>query len=478
MSLPTSPKGEILLVDDMPDNSRLLTIMLNSRGYGVRSVMSGQMALQAVKSSPPDLILLDINMPVMDGYEVCQRLKANPQTVDIPVIFVSGLDGVFDKVKAFSVGGVDYITKPFQLPEILARVENQFTLRQLQKKLQQQNKQLQLEIKERKIAQKKLDESQRTLMTLLSNLPGMAYRSTPDHPWNFKFVSQGCLLLTGYPSDYFTNKDRIVYEILIHGQDYPLILSQIYAALEDHLAFQVTYRIITAQNQQKWIWEQGRGVYNDQGELESIEGFISDITHQKEAESALQEANKRLHDLATLDGLTQIANRRGFDEYWEKTWQNALLTQTYLTLILIDVDCFKLYNDTLGHQMGDQCLQKIAQTMQKTVNHSQQLVARYGGEEFAIILPNVNVKQAHEIAYKIQSAIHQLGLLHPSSKVSPYVTLSMGIGCLIPHPSISPNDVISMTDKLLYEVKAEGRNNYQLQEFSLYSEKSPYLGSS
>ncbi|MEG4962218.1 MULTISPECIES: adenylate/guanylate cyclase domain-containing protein [unclassified Microcoleus] len=139
--LPATPK-DILIVDDMPDNLRLLSTMLTSHGYHVRKAINGHLALQGAQISPPDLILLDINMPKMNGYEVCEQLKLSEKTKDIPVIFISALDDVLEKVKAFQVGGVDYITKPFQVEEVLVRVQNQLSLRSLQSKLQLQAREL------------------------------------------------------------------------------------------------------------------------------------------------------------------------------------------------------------------------------------------------------------------------------------------------------------------------------------------------
>ncbi len=132
-------QANILVVDDTPDNLRLLGAILTDQGYRVRKALNGQTALKTVRTVPPDLILLDINMPGMNGYEVCQELKADEQTKEIPVIFISALDDVLDKVKAFKVGGVDYITKPFQGEEVIARIDNQLTIQQLQKQLQSQN---------------------------------------------------------------------------------------------------------------------------------------------------------------------------------------------------------------------------------------------------------------------------------------------------------------------------------------------------
>ena len=123
------PKGNILIVDDTPENLHLLSSTLTERGYQVRGVIDGAMALRVVRSAPPDLILLDIQMPGMNGYEVCEQLKAAEQTREIPVIFLSILDETWDKVQAFKVGGADYITKPFQTEEVLARIENQVVLK-------------------------------------------------------------------------------------------------------------------------------------------------------------------------------------------------------------------------------------------------------------------------------------------------------------------------------------------------------------
>lgn len=129
--------GDILIVDDTLDNLRLLSAMLSRQGYEVRSVIDGTTALMGIEAQPPDLILLDINMPQMNGYEVCQRLKANPARRSIPVIFITALNEAIDKVKAFEIGGSDYVTKPFQVEEVLARIEHQLTIRRLNRQIEQ-----------------------------------------------------------------------------------------------------------------------------------------------------------------------------------------------------------------------------------------------------------------------------------------------------------------------------------------------------
>ncbi|MEG4118089.1 response regulator [Microcoleus sp. N9_B4] len=146
-------KGNILIVDDTPENLQVLSATLSDRGYKVRGVINGKMAIRAARSGSPDLILLDIKMPEMDGYEVCTQLKEDPKTSEIPVIFISALDEVLDKVTAFQVGGVDYVTKPFHVAEVLARIEHQLTIQRLKKQLLDRNKELQEEIIERKKAE-------------------------------------------------------------------------------------------------------------------------------------------------------------------------------------------------------------------------------------------------------------------------------------------------------------------------------------
>ncbi len=189
------PKANILVVDDTPDNLRLLSTMLTQLGYEVRRVINGQTALKTAQAAPPDLILLDIMMPDMNGYEVCQHLKASEQTRDIPVIFISALDEVIDKVKAFAVGGVDYITKPFSEEEVFARVENNLTIQRLQKQLIEQNTHLQKEIFDRQKAESALRLSQFYLDTFRDAI----FFVNSDA--QFVYVNEAACLTLGYPRE-------------------------------------------------------------------------------------------------------------------------------------------------------------------------------------------------------------------------------------------------------------------------------------
>jgi len=167
--------GDILIVDDTPANLRLLAGILGEQDYKVRLTPNGKLALKSAQAIPPDLILLDIKMPGMNGYEVCEALKGDPRTRDIPIIFISALDQTEDKVKAFTFGGVDYVTKPFQVEEVLARVETHLALRQLHRQLQAANGELVRRLEELEIRNEELQTALSTIKTLSGLVPICAW---------------------------------------------------------------------------------------------------------------------------------------------------------------------------------------------------------------------------------------------------------------------------------------------------------------
>ena len=175
-------------------------------------------------------------------------------------------------------------------------------------------------------------------------------------------------------------------------------------------------------------------------------------------ELELQEANKRLELLASVDGLTQIANRRIFDEYLALEWELHRREQKPLSVILMDIDYFKNYNDYYGHQQGDDCLIQVAQTLTQVTKRATDLLARYGGEEFAAILPFTNAQEALLLAESMRRAIAELGIPHPQSEISDKITLSFGIASLVPGANNSPTDLIQAADHALYSAKNRGRD--------------------
>jgi len=162
--------------------------------------------------------------------------------------------------------------------------------------------------------------------------------------------------------------------------------------------------------------------------------------------------------LATIDGLTKIANRRRFDEHLESQWHQMVREQEPLSIILCDIDCFKQYNDTYGHPMGDDCLKLVAQALNNTLSRPNDLVARYGGEEFAAILPQTKSSGALRVAERMQAAIARLKIAHAPSSALPWITLSIGVASTIPSLDRSPRSLLDEADQLLYRAKQQGRN--------------------
>ncbi|MCC5641944.1 PleD family two-component system response regulator [Nostoc sp. CHAB 5824] len=198
---------------------------------------------------------------------------------------------------------------------------------------------------------------------------------------------------------------------------------------------------------------------------------VKRLIQQSQLQQKLEAVNLELQRLVTIDGLTEVANRRRFEEYFNQEWQRMKRDKRPLSLILCDVDFFKLYNDTYGHRVGDRCLQEIAKAIKDIIKRPGDLVARYGGEEFAVILPNTDSEGATYVADKICHVVRTLAIPHKSSQVSPYVTLSAGFTTEIPQPDSDLEEMISAADRALYQAKAAGRDRF-MQNIALPKSKN------
>ncbi|SMC97764.1 DNA-binding transcriptional response regulator, NtrC family, contains REC, AAA-type ATPase, and a Fis-type DNA-binding domains [Desulfocicer vacuolatum DSM 3385] len=299
----------VMIVDDNVTNIEMLAATLRSH-FRLAIVKSGEKALELTQKRLPDLILLDIMMPVMSGFEVCEALKQDRRTRDIPIIFITAVTATDEKTKGFGLGAVDYITKPFHASEVLARVRTHLALRQMQEALEEKNR----------IIAGTLKEKRRQLDTLVDNLPGMVYRARFDGAWRTCFVSDGCRELTGYNPRDFTTHKGLHHGLFARGDSqgkkkrraraddnlnkeikalslYPSLddaHDNIHKALKKNIPFKETYPITTASGEDKWVWEQGIGIYDEQGNLTGMEGFISDITEKQKEAVALCLENRRL----------------------------------------------------------------------------------------------------------------------------------------------------------------------------------------
>lgn len=316
--------AKVLVVDDNYASLETLSEILRTQGFSVYVAEDGDSAFSVINETLPDLILLDIMMPGMDGFEICTLLKNQERTKEIPIIFISALHETFDKLKAFTCGAVDYLIRPLQLEEVLARVTTHVRLYLLQKQLKIQNQQLQTEVEERRKAEKALEENHRSMSTLLSNLPGMAYRSTGRLPCSISFVSQGCYALTGYQPEEFIQNPKL-FSTLVHQQDCQIFEKSIDEAIKNRELFVLHYRLYTAEGEEKWVWEQGQGIFDESGQLEAVEGLIIDITPRKQAEKALENSEKRFRNLVekTPVGLC-IINEEGYFEFINDAYADML----------------------------------------------------------------------------------------------------------------------------------------------------------
>ncbi|MFP7754746.1 diguanylate cyclase domain-containing protein [Thermodesulfobacteriota bacterium B35] len=185
----------------------------------------------------------------------------------------------------------------------------------------------------------------------------------------------------------------------------------------------------------------------------------------RQSQRKLAEANKVLERLSSLDGLTGVPNRRRFDQLLHKEWQRAIRHGASISIIMLDIDFFKLFNDTYGHQGGDECLQQVARTLERSVQRETDMVARYGGEEFAAILPETGVRGALAVAEAMRANVEALKIPHENSKITDHVTISVGVATTVPERGSRPEDLIATADEALYEAKNNGRNRVQSAGF-------------
>lgn len=440
------------MVDDLPESLSTLSYLLKHQGYQVTCVSNGEIAIDLIQTQLPDLVLLDVMLPVIDGYKVCQVIKTNPRTSHIPVLFISGLDSEYDKLQAFKAGAIDYITKPFFVEEVIARIKTQLACRQKQKELE---KIINEQVRERLRIEAKLNESRALLSSVLnSSADGVAafesIRNSQGQIVDFRWlvVNPVAAMTVGQTS-----------ESLLHQPLYENQPGYVFDGLFD-LFLQVVNNCIVLEKEH----------YCDSGQFQAWmhivavklgDGFamtFRDITEHKQMEIALKQANSELKHQANIDSLTQIANRRYFDEYLAQEWSRCGREKQPLGIILCDVDYFKAYNDTYGHQAGDDCLTRVAQAVKLGIKRPADLAFRYGGEEFALILPNTDDRGAVEVAESIRQQIKLLKIDHAKSLVGNHVTLSLGVASQIPNSTSTPESLIADADRALYQAKSLGRD--------------------
>lgn len=305
----------ILIVDDDTSILRTWEMILTRKNYRVFTAPDGATALTLARQNPLHLAVVDIRLPDLSGNEVLAQLKTLQP--DIEVLILTGNATLESAVQALANGAYRYFIKPVNPDELLAALEQALHKQRLVIENRQLILDLQRELQERQRAEQALRESERRLATLMSNLPGMAYRCANDEYWTMEFVSEGCRALTGYAPADLINNAKIAYAQLVHPDDRDregnAVIQQ---AIAEKRPFQLTYRIICADGTEKWVWEQGRGVYAEDGTFVALEGFITDITEQVRAEQALEaERDFAQQVLNALGQGVTVINSAGIFEY-------------------------------------------------------------------------------------------------------------------------------------------------------------------
>ena len=290
--------------------------------------------------------------------------------------------------------------------------------------------------------------------------------STLAIPWKidwatmkFAYIGPQIEPLLGWERDSWISADDWVARI--HADDREHVVNFCISQSKAGVDHEADYRALTRDNGYVWIRDVVHVVRDDKGEVEALVGFMFDISERKKTEARLLSLQKELEALSFKDGLTGAANRRMFDARLDQEWKNAARSGQPLSVILLDIDYFKQYNDFYGHIRADERLTQVAQTLMLATGRPGDLVARFGGEEFVLLLPETGAATAREIAECCQRMIGNMGIPHEKSPIAPSLTVSMGVGTATPLAQTDAMDFMHSVDQLLYAAKQNGRNRIE-----------------
>ncbi|WP_020167353.1 MULTISPECIES: GGDEF domain-containing protein [Methylotenera] len=287
--------------------------------------------------------------------------------------------------------------------------------------------------------------------------------STKAIPWKldwatmtFAYIGPQIENLLGWSqSSWATSQDWVDR---MHPEDQAWVANYCISKSQEGVDHEADYRALTKEGRYVWIRDVVHVIRNPNGEVESLVGFMFDISERKETEEKLITLQKKLEEFSFKDGLTGVANRRMFDSILEVEWLNARRNSQPLSIIMLDIDYFKQYNDHYGHIQGDDCLKRVAQVLNSAATRSRDFCARFGGEEFVIVLPETDEIAAKKVAERCHQLIFKEQILHAKSEISQILTISIGVGTLIPESEESALAFIHEVDRRLYQAKQSGRN--------------------
>ncbi|MEP6518234.1 EAL domain-containing protein [Microcoleus vaginatus FACHB-2002] len=443
----TNYRGNILIVDDLPDNLRLLRDTLREEGYKVRSAITGAMAIRAAQSPSTELILLDIKLPDIDGYEVCRQLKSDERTAEIPIIFLSALNETFNKVKGLAAGGVDYIAKPFQVEEVLARVETHLTIRRLQQSLQKQNLRLLREIEQRQRLEDSLFAEKELAQVTLQSIGDAVI--TTDAQGKVRYFNPIAERLTGWKTHEvqgvpFSTVFLIVDQVTREPVENPINK----ALLEERIVGLANNTILIGHDGTEYpIADSAAPIRDRQGQIIGAVIVFHDVTESRYL-------TRQLSWEANHDALTGLINRRRFEEELVEALASVKDSNHRHALCYLDLDQFKVVNDTVGHIAGDELLRQITALIQQGVR-ANDMLARLGGDEFGILLTQCSLSQAAQIAENLKDLVHQFRFIWNGKTF--IIGVSIGV-VAIDQTSQDLRELLGAADAACYAAKARGRN--------------------
>lgn len=287
--------------------------------------------------------------------------------------------------------------------------------------------------------------------------------STQAIPWKidwktmrFAYIGPQIEALLGWsPASWVSAED---WASRMHPEDREWVVNFCVAQSKDGCDHEADYRALTKDGRYVWIRDVVHVVRNEDGEVDSLVGFMFDISERKATEQKLMALQQELEALSFKDGLTGVANRRMFDSILDTEWTHARRNSQPLSLILIDIDYFKQYNDHYGHIQGDDCLRHVGQVLASAATRARDLLARFGGEEFALVLPETDAAAALKVAERCRSLIFKEQIPHATSPISPILTVSLGVNTIIPGHQDQPLAFVEAVDRRLYQAKQSGRN--------------------
>ena len=450
-------KNLILVVDDDPMNVKLLSAKLPANQFNTIQAHNGEEALRRAIHENPDLILLDIMMPEMDGYEVSHRLKTNPATENIPIILVTALDGADDKIRGFESGADEFLNKPVNDIELLTRIHSLLRLKHYREQLLS-----------RTLSEKKFSTGQplpahseaavhqaRVLLVEDNEKDASMIRSMfSGEPYHLERVRTGEEALALIQQERF---DLVLLDVLLPGLDGFEVCRQLKGL---HKIQDMQIVLITCLSD---LDNKVRGVELGADDYlikpinsRELKARVKVLIKKKSCLDQLRNDFERAVNSAIYDGLTGLYNQTYFKKFLELEIKRAERQRYPIGLMIIDVDNFKKINDHLGHLTGDLILKELAQLVKNNVREID-LSARYGGDEFVVVLPYTDLPEVRQIVERLQNALVQWGALADSPLEHEPITMSIGVA-FYPDHGTTTEELIQKADGALYQAKKEGKN--------------------